>query len=364
MSAFTKEILKEFMLTSAPSGYEKEMAYKLKPYLERYCASVSIDRIGNVIAKINGTNPKAPRAMIFGHMDQLGFIVRKVEDDGFIQVDRLGGIPEKVLPGLEVVIRSEDGKWHPGVFGPKAHHATPAEEKYKVDLVTSLFIDVGATSAAQVHDMGIYVGCPVVYKPAFQELQGSRITGTAVDNRGACTCLVEIARLLSQTPPSCDTYLVGTVWEEFNLRGAMMAARTVQPDLAISLDVMLDGSTKDLTTKFEDCMGKGPTVGLYSFHGRGTLNGTLAHEPLFRHAKQTAAALDLTLQRFAALGILTDSAYIQLEGAGVACLEMGFPARYTHTPVEVCDVNDIDALAALCAGMMRGIDEAFQLSRY
>lgn len=360
----TKEILKDFMLTSAPSGYEKEMAYKLKAYLEEYAEEVSIDRVGNVIAKMPGTNPDAPRAMIFGHMDQLGFIVRKVEADGFIQVDRLGGIPEKVLPGLEVVIRSEDGKWHPGVFGPKAHHATPAEEKYKVDLVTSLFIDVGATSAEQVHAMGIYVGCPVVYKPACQDLIGSRLTGTAVDNRGACACLVEIARLLKQNPPSCDVYLVGTVWEEFNLRGAMMAARTVKPDIAISLDVVLDGSTKDLSTKFEDCMGKGPAVGLYSFHGRGTLNGTLPHEPMFKLAKSTAADEGIALQRFASLGILTDSAYIQLEGSGVACLEMGFPARYTHTPVEVCDVNDIDQLAALCAGMMRRVDEKFQLSRY
>ena len=364
MSAFTKEVLKEFMLTSAPSGYEKEMAYKLKPHLEQFCQTVTIDRVGNVIAKIPGTDPKAPRAMIFGHMDQLGFIVRKVESDGFIQVDRLGGIPEKVLPGLEVVIRSEDGQWHLGVFGPKAHHATPAEEKYKVDLVTSLFIDVGATSAEQVHEMGIYVGCPVVYKPAFQELQGTRVTGTAVDNRGACACLVEIARQLKETPPLCDTYLVGTVWEEFNIRGAVFAARAIKPDLAIGMDVMLDGSTKDLVTKFEDCMGKGPTVGLYSFHGRGTLNGTLAHEPMFKLAKATAAELGLPLQRFASLGILTDSAYIQLEGDGVACLEMGFPARYTHTPVEVCDVNDIDALATVCAGMMRRVDEHFQLNRY
>ena len=105
----SKEILKEFMLTSAPSGYESEMAYKLKAHLEQYSPEVTLDRVGNVIAKVTGTDPSLPRAMIFGHMDQLGFIVRKVEEDGFIQVDRLGGIPEKVLPGLELVIRSEDG---------------------------------------------------------------------------------------------------------------------------------------------------------------------------------------------------------------------------------------------------------------
>lgn len=360
----SKEVLKEFMLTSAPSGYESEMAYKLKAHLEQYCDEVTIDRVGNVIAKVPGKNPALPRAMIFGHMDQLGFIVRKVEDDGYIQVDRLGGIPEKVLPGLQLVIRDEDGGWHPGVFGNKAHHATPAEEKYKVDLVTSLYVDVGASSAEEVHAMGIYVGCPVVYKPAFQELCGTKVTGTAVDNRGACTVLVELARQFKEEPPSCDVYLVGTVWEEFNLRGAMMAARTVKPDLAISLDVTLAGDTKDLSGRFEDKMGQGPCVHLYSFHGRGTLNGTLPHEPLFKLAKRTAEELGRPLQRFASLGILTDSAYIQLEGEGVACLEMGFPARYTHTPVEICDVRDLDALATLCAGMMRRVDENFHIGRY
>lgn len=85
---------------------------------------------------------------------------------------------------------------------------------------------------------------------------------------------------------------------------------------------------------------------------------------MFQLAKRTARELDLPLQRFASLGILTDSAYIQLEGQGVACLEMGFPARYTHTPVEVCDVRDIDALATVCAGMMRRIDKTFQINRY
>ncbi len=360
----TKELMKEFMLTPAPSGYEHEMAISLSAHLKPYCDEVRIDRVGNVIGKVCGTNPNAPRAMIFGHMDSLGFIVRKIEPDGFIQVDRLGGIPEKVLPGLNVTIRSEDGKWHPGVFGPKAHHATPAEEKYKVDLVTSLFIDIGATSIQQVHDKGIHIGCPVVYKPTFQNLCGERISGTAVDNRGACVALVEIARILKENPPACDVYLVGTVWEEFNLRGAMMAARTIKPDLAISLDVTLAGDTKDLSGKFDDIMGQGPCVQLYSFHGRGTLNGTLPHEPLFKLAKDTAKAINMPLQRFAALGILTDASYIQLEGEGVACLEMGFPARYTHTPVEVCEMTDIDKLAELCANMMVRIDENFQLNRY
>ncbi|MEG1191114.1 MAG: hypothetical protein RSD48_06710 [Oscillospiraceae bacterium] len=360
----TKALLKEFMLTPSPSGYEKEMAYLLKAKLEPLCDEVSLDRAGNCIAKISGTDPTAPRAMVFGHMDQLGFIVRRIEPDGYVQVDRLGGIPEKVLPGLELLVRSEDGSWHPGVFGPKAHHATPAEEKYKVDLVTSLFIDLGAGSAQELYDMGIHIGCPVIYKPAFGELLGTKVTGTAIDNRGACVCLVGIAEALSKKRPSCDVYIVGTVWEEFNLRGAMLAARTVKPDLAISMDVVLSSDTHDLANKFDNVLGGGPCVELYSFHGRGTLNGTLPHEPMFKLCKRAAEEENIPLQRFAGLGILTDTSYLQLEGQGVACLEMGFPARYTHTPVEVCDLRDLDGLTALVSATLLRVDSNFSLNRF
>lgn len=359
-----KSILKEFMLTPAPSGYESNMAYLLKLRLEKYCDEVTIDRVGNCIGKIKGTESEPIRAMVFAHMDQLGFIVRKVEKDGFIQVDRLGGIPEKVLPALQIMLRSEGGTWHPGVFSTKAHHATPAEEKYKVEQVTSMYIDMGACSDTEVNNIGIYTGCPAIYKPEFTELMGTKVTGTAVDNRGACACLVDIASQLSVNKPKCDVYLVGTVWEEFNLRGAMMAARTIKPDLAISLDVALTGDTKDLCSKFDVIMGKGPCVQLYSFHGRGTLNGTLPHENLFNLAKQAADRDNLSFQRFAALGILTDASYLQLEGLGVACLEMGFPARYTHSPVEVCDIQDIIGLAKLVNAMLSMIDNKFNLNRY
>jgi putative aminopeptidase FrvX len=356
-------LLRKYMLTPSPSGYEGEMAHALADDFRPFCDEVWLDRNGNCIGKVQGSGSGIPRAMVFAHIDQLGFIVRKVEADGFLRLDRLGGIPEKVLPGLQLLIRSEDGQWHPGVIGSKSHHTASAEEKYRVEKVTELFVDLGAKSAEAVHDKGIYTGCPAIYRPSFLNLADGRVSGTAVDNRGGCTCLVDIAEQLSRDRPPGDVYLVGTVWEEFNLRGAMLAARTVKPDIAISLDVTLAGDTRDLSDHFDNVLGKGPSVELYSFHGRGTLNGTLPHEGLFRLAKEKAAAIGCPLQRFAALGILTDTSYIQLEGGGVACLEMGFPARYTHTPVEVCDVNDLASLSRLVAAMMRGVDKNFKLDR-
>lgn len=359
-----KALLKEFMGKFAPSGYEKEMAYCFRDHIAALADDVSIDRVGNVIARFDGSDPVAPSVMAFAHLDQLGFIVRKIERDGFVQVDRLGGIPEKVLPGLNLCILARDGRHVAGVFGNKSHHAAVAEEKYKVDPVTSLFIDIGASSADEVRARGVDVGCPVTYAPFAQELSDDHVSGTAVDNRGGVVALMVAAERLKRSRPKSTVYLVGTVWEEFNLRGAMMAARTCKPDISISLDVVLAGDTRDLGGRYDVRCGAGPALVLYSFHGRGTLNGTLPHQGLADLADRVAAEDKIPLQRFASLGILTDSSYAQLEGAGAASLEIGFPARYTHTPVEVANVRDIERLGELLAGMIARIDSGFSLNRY
>jgi putative aminopeptidase FrvX len=357
-------VLKDFMLTEAVSGYEKKMAYKLKDRFSEYADETLIDRAGNTIAKFQGTDSNAPRIMIFAHMDQLGFIVRKIEESGLIQIDRLGGIPEKVLPALNVSVSTIDGEYISGVIGNKAHHATSADEKYKVDVVTSLFIDIGARSKKDVLNAGIHVGCPVCYKPSFTQLMGNLVSGTTVDNRGGCSALVGIAEKLKTARPKATVFLVGSVWEEFNLRGAVFAARSIKPQAAICLDVALPGDTPDLSGRYDIGLSKGPTVTLYNFHGRGTLNGTLAHNGLYKHALLCAKEAEINLQEFASLGMLTDCAYVQMEGDYVACLDMGFPARYTHSPIETCDIGDLEKLVRLTAHMAGRIDKDFSTKRF
>ena len=358
------EIAKEFMLLEAASGYEKKMSAALASHLSRYSSECAQDAAGNVIAKFPGTNSLAPTVMVFAHMDQVGFIVRKIEEDGLIQVDRMGGIPEKVLPALQLSVANINGEYYPGVFGVKSHHATAAEEKYKVDPVTSLFVDIGAASKRQVLDAGIRVGCPIIYKPSFINLLGDRISGTTVDNRCGCAALVSIAETLRAGRNRATVYLVGTVLEEFNLRGGMLAARSIHPDLAICLDVVLSGDTPDLKGKYDTRLGAGPAVGLYNFHGRGTLNGAIAHHGLYRLALKCAEQNNMPLQEFAALGMLTDSAYVQLEGHYTACLDMGYPARYTHSPAETADIGDVRQLADLVSHMVCEIDAGFDTKRF
>lgn len=359
-----KPIVKEFMLTPAPSGYEKKMALAMQNHLKQYSDQVHIDRAGNVIAHFPGTDPAAPRVMIHAHMDSIGFVVRKIESNGFIQVDRMGGVPEKVLPGLEVVIMGIDGQLTNGVFGMKSHHTASADEKYKVDLVTNLLIDIGAASDEDVFARGIHVGCPVVYKPAFFEGLNGHVFGTAVDNRCGCAALVGIAAEIANSTHPADIYIAATVQEEFNIRGGVFAARAIKPDLDIGIDVVFCGDTPDLSGKYDVSAGKGPAVGLYNFHGRGTLNGCIAHKGLYMHARKTAEKYSIPLQEFASLGMLTDTAYIQMEGEYIGCLEMGFSTRYTHTPIESACLQDVELLAKLIGHMVKDMDHDFPVGRF
>ena len=358
-----EKYLEATTLIPALAGHEEKLAAYLRREFEACGLAVQTDALGNCMARIEGADPSAPAVMVFAHMDSLGFVVRYIEEDGFIRIERLGGIPEKVLPATEIQIQTRSGDMIPGVIGVKAHHVTPPEEKYVVDKYTKLFVDIGAASRAEVLALGIDVGAPIVYKPKFQKLRGSRVLGSAFDNRSGCAALLALADLLAGHPQPSTICLVGTVQEEYNLRGAMVASRTVKPDIAVSLDGGGNADTPDLAGAGQVRLGGGPVLGMYNFHGRGTLNGAIPHPAMVRLTEDTAKALGMPLQRSAQLGVLTDLAYVQLEGRGVMSVDLGFPIRYSHSPCEVVDLTDLERLTELVQRMLDRIDRDFDRSR-
>lgn len=356
-----KEDLKELMLIPGLSGHEDRVRHAIRAKLEDAGIKPRTDRLGNLIATFEG-RAEAPAVMLFTHMDQLGFIVRKVEDDGQIRVERLGGVPERALASQPVLLQGSLGDI-PGVIANKAHHATRPDEKYHVVPAPGLRIDTGHSSKAEVEAAGIAIGTPVTYMPNAIELAGGRIAGTSVDDRAGCAVLIEIARALASGNKGPTVHAVFSVQEEFNLRGAVVAAQLLEPDIAIQIDLMLATDTPDMADRGEMLLGAGPGMSLYSFHGRGTLNGVLPHPALVDLFERSARSAGVPLQRSAQVGVLTDLSYVQLVGKGVAAIDIGFPMRYSHSSLEVCDLSDLEALCRLLKAALHDISPDFPLDR-
>jgi putative aminopeptidase FrvX len=352
----------DLMLIPGLSGHEGRVRRRLAEEMRGLGLATMTDRLGNLIATAEGDAGR-PTVMLFAHMDQLGFVVRKIEPGGLLRLERLGGVPERALAAQELLVCVGLGRDVPAVIANKSHHATGPDEKYRVVPYQEIVVDAGFASAVEARAAGVDIGSPVVYAPTAMRLAGERFAGTSVDDRAGCAVVVEAARLLAPIADRPTVHFVFSTQEEFNLRGALVAAQRLKPDIAIQLDLMLATDTPDMQARGDLALGAGPGMSLYSFHGRGTLNGTLPHPALVRLFETAAQGEGVSLQRSAQVGVLTDSSYVQLVHHGVAAIDLGFPCRYTHSALEVCDIADLEGLAALLvAGLLR-IEAGFSLER-
>ncbi len=352
--------LKELTMIAAPSGFED-------PLIKFMCRKISdlgfapkVDKLGNVIVDI-GQKSKRPKVMIIAHMDEIGLIIRKISEDGFLFMEKIGGIPEKVLLGSHVKVIAEKDRLVDGVVGIKAHHLTLIEERSKVVGINDIYIDIGCSNRKEVLDMGIDIGSPIVYNRDFFN-NGPIVFSPTLDNRGGCLVLLELLKRLAGVNLDCSVSLVATVLEEYNLKGVLPAAREIDPDFAIALDVALACDTPDLD-KTDIKIGKGPVVNRYSFHGRGTLGGVIPNPKLVRFVEKAALKANIDIQKNVFFGGLTDASFLFLENKGIPSIEIGFPARYTHSTYEACSIQDIEALIRLLEELVLQTDATIDFSR-
>ncbi len=349
--------LVDLMQVPGLCGHEDRVRRNIAGRLDAIGVGSETDRLGNLWASFPGDGPSV---MLFAHMDQLGFVVRRIEPDGLIRLERLGGVPERALAAQEVLICVGEGRDVPGVIANKSHHATTPDEKYRVLPYSEVHVDTGLSDPAAA---GVRIGTPVVYAPRAISLGSDRICGTSVDDRAGCAVLLEIARLLAARETGPPVHLAFSVQEEFNLRGALPLAQRLLPDIAIQIDLMLATDTPDMAGRGDVTLGGGPAISLYSFHGRGTLNGVIPHPALVDLFGRAAEAQAIPLQRSAQVGVLTDLSYVQLVGQGVAAIDVGFPMRCSHSAREICDLNDLVGLTRLLDAALTRIGADFSLDR-
>ena len=342
------------------SGHEDRVRRVLQTRLSELGVDTMTDTLGNLHTHFPGDGP---RIMLFTHMDQLGFVVRKIEANGLLRLERLGGVPERALAAQDVLICVAQGRDVPGIIANKSHHATAPAEKYTVTPYAELYVDTGLSTADAAEAAGIRIGQPVVYAPYAAELAEDKVTGTSIDDRAGCAVLLAMARALKERQGGPPVDLAFTVLEEFNLRGAQPLAQQLKPDIAIQVDLMLATDTPDMGSRGDMLLGAGPGMSLYSFHGRGTLNGVIPHPAMVSLFETTALEENIPLQRSAQVGVLTDLSYVQLTGKGVASIDMGFPMRASHSAREVCDLNDLVQLTQLLNAVVARINPTFSLNR-
>jgi putative aminopeptidase FrvX len=356
------DLLETLTATPAVAGHEDRIIDLLADHLRHHAEKVAIDGIGNVMAEHPGP-AAAPRLMVFAHMDEVGLCVKRVTEDGYLKVDRIGGINRKALVARPILVHTESGDSIPGTIGVMAHHLTPEAERFKVPDIPQLYVDVGTRTREEAQALGIKVGDSITYENTFRVLANNRVRARALDNRIGLYVLLKVVETLSAEKISCTFHAVATVQEEFNVRGSLPAARAIQPHAAICLDVSGTGDTPDLAGEMDVTLGGGPVLKLMNFHGRGTLGGLIPNPALRNYVQRVAGEEGLPLQRAAGIGGLTDASFLQLENNGIPAVDLGIPMRYAHSPVETVDLNDVVMGIHLVAALVRRFDASVKLSR-
>lgn len=335
-----KELIKQLTDLSGNSGHEDEVIKYIAKALKEKADELKVDSIGNLTATFMCGKANAKKVMLFGHMDEVGMVVRKIEKNGLLRAEKLGSINPNILPGSVVDIIGSKSKI-PGVIGSKSHHYLKPEDKYKVNGFDKLYIDIGATSEEEVKDLGIDVGTPMVMQSRFQELANDMISNKAMDDRALLSILVALGQDIKREELDCDLYLVFSVQEEFNTRGIMPVVREVKPDIAIGLDVTPSCDVPDVESYSDVVIGKGPALTYMNHHGRGTLAGLVPNVKFLSFIEEIGKENNIPIQKEVALGVLTETAYILFENSQTVVANISIPTRYTHTPVEVVSLRDI-----------------------
>jgi endoglucanase len=346
MRSVSLEFLKSIVAAPSPSGYEQPVAKLYREYMGSFADRVTTDVHGSVAAVLNpGAGMKI---MLAGHMDEIGFIIHYISDEGLLHFSPIGGHDSVVPIGQTVWVHGKQQV--AGVVGRKAIHLLEPDELKKKPEMKDLWIDIGATSRSEAEAL-VELGDVVTYQHELQTLLGDRATARAFDNKAGLFIVAEALRLLKVEGglhAQVGVYAVGTVQEEIGSRGARTAAFSIdaQSGLAVDMGHAIDypGVSKAHYGQLD--IGKGP----------GISRGANTNPVVFTMLTEAARAEDIPYQVDVTPGATpTDANALQLNREGMAAGLLSVPLRYMHTPCEVLSLKDVENTARLLAAYCRRI---------
>jgi endoglucanase len=333
----TMDLLKELTEAVAPPSFEGEIREICERELASLTDEIRVDAMGNLIALKKGSGDDPKKIMLAGHMDEIGFLVRHVDDQGFLRLNPAGGFDPKTLIAKRVVVMGKTKKLI-GLIGSKPIHIMKDEERKKMPELDDLFVDLGLP-AEEVKEE-VEVGTPVTLHQSFLSW-GDVATCKAMDNRISMWVIIRALQRLEGCPH--DVYAVMTSQEEIGIRGATVAAYGINPDLGVAVDVTLACDVPGVDKKDHICtLGGGVAVKVMD-------SASISHPALVAKMRALAEEHDVPHQ----LEILprggTDARGIQMAREGKPAITLSVPTRYVHSVVEMLNVKDLNAAADLLA---------------
>jgi tetrahedral aminopeptidase len=326
-----------------PSGCEAKVRRVVIDAIADKVDELQVDHLGNVIARQKGTQYPTFKVMVSAHMDEVGFMITHIDDNGLLHFTKVGGIDDRVLPAKVVRIGSSEIR---GVISVKPVHLTDRAERNRVISYDNMAIDIGVSSKAEAERL-VNRGDYAVFDVAFEDLGTSSspmAKGKAFDDRAGCAVLIE---LIERGPYHFDFWPVFTTMEEVGLRGAQVAAYRVMPDAAFALEgTICDDGPKDEDTSPTTAVGKGPAISPMD-------RSVIADRRLVRLLVETAEAEGIPYQ-FKQPGMGgTDAGAIHLAKTGVPSVPVSVPSRYIHSPVCMLSKEDLDNTVRLMTATLQ-----------
>lgn len=338
-------LLKKICETPGAPGFEQKVRALVLQEVGSLVDETRVDAMGNVIAIKRGQERK--KVMVAAHMDEIGFIVTHIDDDGFLRFHPLGGFDPKTLTSQRVIVHGRKDVL--GVLGCKPVHMMTAEERNKVVPINEYFIDLGMKKE-QVEKV-VAIGDPVTRERELIEM-GDCVNSKSIDNRVSVFILIETLRRLQNTPLPYDVYAVFTVQEEVGLRGAISAAHLIDPDFGFGLDVTIaydvpGASAHEMVTR----LGKGAAIKI--------LDGSVISDyRMVQYLKKIAAERQVSWQPEIMLAGGTDTAGVQRYGKrGAITGAISIPLRHLHQTIELAHKEDIQSCILLLEAALTELDK-------
>jgi endoglucanase len=347
-----KNLLRAFADASGVSGSEADVAELLRTSLAPVVDDVRVDALGNVIATRNG---KGPTLMVAAHMDEIGAMIKYVDEHGFLRFVPIGGWFGQTILGQRVVLHGTKGRLA-GVIGSKPPHIMEEDERNKPVKLMDMFIDVGARDADDVADLGIEIGTVVTMDRTLHDLAHDFVTGKALDDRAGLTMMVTAMQRLKSRSVKATVHAVGTVQEEVGLKGARTSAFGLNPDVALVSEVTIPGDHPEISKEQRHvAIGKGPVITVADANGRGVI----VPRPVLAWLRAAADRAAIPYQLDVASGGTTDATSIHLSRSGIPSGVVSVPTRYLHSPIEMLSLEDLDRGAELIVRAILSVHEHF-----